>query len=87
MPSELTLLTRMRGEYAEMPGLRLTVDQACRLFQLDKATCLLLLDQLIAEGTLSQRDNGMYCSIPSVWRRPVRADLSSVPPATIRRRA
>jgi hypothetical protein len=87
MPFELALLMRIRGEYAEMPGLRLTVDQACRLFQLDKVTCLLLLDQLVAEGALSRRDDGMYCSIPSVRRRPVRADLSSVRPATARRRA
>ncbi len=87
MPSELALLTRIRGEYAEMPGLRLTVDQACRLFQLDKATCLLLLNQLIAEGVLSRRDDGMYCCIPSMRRRPVRADLSSVPSALARRPA
>ena len=87
MASELALLTRMRGEYAEMPGLRLTMAQACRLFQLDTATCLLLLNQLIAEGALSRRDDGVYCSIPAVRPRPVRADLSSVPPATTRRRA
>lgn len=87
MPDELALLARIRGEYAEMPGLRLTLDQACRLFQIDKPTCLLLFNQLIAEGALSRRDDGMYAGIPAVRLRPAKADLSSVPPATTRRKA
>jgi hypothetical protein len=34
-----SLVARIRGEYREMPGLRLTFAQACRLWQLDAPTC------------------------------------------------
>ena len=37
------ILSRIRGEYMEMPGLRLTRAQAQRLWGLDEQTCLALL--------------------------------------------
>ena len=43
---------RVRGEYREMPGLRLTVAQAARLFNLDHAQCGQLLDTLVTDGAL-----------------------------------
>ena len=43
---------RVRGEYQEMPGLRLTIAQASRLFGLDLARCTLVLDALVEEGAL-----------------------------------
>ena len=36
------LVQRVRGEFREMPGLRLTFAQACRLWQIDTATCRLV---------------------------------------------
>jgi hypothetical protein len=66
MPSEQVLLARMRGEYREMPGLRLTVPQACKLWQLDRDRCLGLLEQLVTEGTLHRRSDGAYCGFPAV---------------------
>jgi hypothetical protein len=48
----LPLLTRIRGEYQEMPGLNLTFRQACRLWQLEPTTCESLLKQLVADGFL-----------------------------------
>lgn len=46
------LLTRIRGEFLEMPGLRLTLQQAQRLWGLDRNTCVCLLDTLIDSGFL-----------------------------------
>lgn len=53
------LLTRIRGEFREMPGLRLTRTQARRFFQLDQADCDRLLENLVREGFL-RSVNGTY---------------------------
>jgi hypothetical protein len=87
MPSDAALLARIRGEYREMPGLRLTIAQACRLFQLDMPTCVPLLEQLAAEGTLARQVDGTYCARSAMRPRPARAALSNATYATTRRRA
>ena len=46
------LLHRVHGEYMEMPGLRLTLAQACRLWNVDQATSLDVLNQLVDEQFL-----------------------------------
>ena len=51
-----TLHARVRGEYREMPGLRLTLPQAARLFNLEPARCEQVLDALVTDGAL--RTNG-----------------------------
>ena len=61
------LVARVRSEYAEMPGLRITLAQACRLWQLDVSMCEMLLDQLVREGFLHQTNSGFY--IASVTTR------------------
>jgi len=53
------ILVRIRGEFLEMPGLRLTVDQARRLWALDPLTCSSLLEALVDAKFLVQR-NGRY---------------------------
>jgi hypothetical protein len=50
------LLTRIRGEFREMPGLRLTLPQARRLLGLDMVTCSAALAVLQAAGVLTRRD-------------------------------
>jgi hypothetical protein len=55
--------TRIRGEYLEMPGLRLTFKQACRLWQLDPTTCETVLERLIAEGFLRRKENGTFIAV------------------------
>ena len=55
-----SLVARVRGEYFEMPGLRVTFAQACRLWQVDASTCEMLLDQLVREGFLCKTDNGQF---------------------------
>lgn len=43
---------RIRAEYQEMPGMRLTVAQAARLFNLDPIRCARALEALVLEGSL-----------------------------------
>lgn len=58
--AEDTLVTRVRGEYREMPGMRLTVDQAMRLWMLDRETCSDVLSSLVAARFLELDRNGRY---------------------------
>jgi hypothetical protein len=46
------LLDRIRGEFLEMPDLKLTTAQGCRLWNLAEALCRDALDLLRAEGFL-----------------------------------
>ena len=43
---------RIRAEYQELPGLRLTLSQAARLFNLELACCARVLDGLVKNGAL-----------------------------------
>ena len=54
------MLKRIRGEYLEMPGLRLTRPQAQRLWGLDERTCAQLLDSLTEAKFLLRKDDGTY---------------------------
>ena len=54
------MLRRIRGEYLEMPGLRLTRRQAQRLWGLDEHTCAQLLDSLTEARFLHRKDDGTY---------------------------
>ncbi|HEX8027626.1 MAG TPA: hypothetical protein VF491_04145 [Vicinamibacterales bacterium] len=58
--AEEALLRRIRGEYREMPGMRLTIDQAMRLFMLDRRTCAGVLDSLVHAQYLEQDRSGRY---------------------------
>ncbi len=49
------LVARVRAEFLEMPGLKLTVDQAMRLWSLAPATCAAVLDALAATHFLTRR--------------------------------
>ena len=54
------LLHRVRSEFLEMPGLRLTPDQAARLWSLDRPTSDHILEGLATAGFLSRSRNGAY---------------------------
>ena len=54
------LLKRIRGEFLEMPGLRLTSAQASRLWGLDAATCQRLLRTLVDSRFLTRTSDGRY---------------------------
>jgi hypothetical protein len=54
------MLRRISGEYLEMPGLRLTCEQAQRLWGLDHDTCSELLAELVASCFLARSADGRY---------------------------
>ena len=68
-PPRESLIARVRGEYFEMPGLRLTFAQACRLWQVDVSTCETLLDQLVREGFLCKTNDGFFIAAATTRRR------------------
>jgi hypothetical protein len=49
---EDALLRRVRGEYREMPGMRLTIEQAMRLWNIDRQACAALFNSLVASHFL-----------------------------------
>ena len=54
------LMRRVRGEFGEMPGMRLTLDQACRLWTLDHDRCAAVLERLVAGRFLEVDGTGRY---------------------------
>ena len=54
------LLHRVRSEFLEMPGLRLTSAQASRLWSLDHRTSERILDGLTTAGFLLRAKDGRY---------------------------
>jgi|SoiMethySBSTD1v2_1073268.scaffolds.fasta_scaffold01155_6 DNA-binding IclR family transcriptional regulator len=59
-PSIEQLFPRARGEFLEMPGLRLTPQQAARLWAVDPAMSERLLDALAQAGFLNRNSAGAY---------------------------
>ena len=57
------ILQRIRGEYREMPGLRLSLTQACRLLGLERSACEAYLNALMDEGFLVCGRNGAYARL------------------------
>jgi hypothetical protein len=60
-----------------MPGLKLTFSQACRLWQLDGATCESVLRLLVAEGSLACTTDGAFVALPKPGV-PLKAHLAPV---------
>lgn len=54
---------RIRAEYRESPGLKLTKRQAQRLWGIDCETCDRLLAQMVATRFLRRRADGTYVRV------------------------
>jgi len=54
------LTRRVVSEYTQMPGLRLTVAQARRLFGVGQPACERLLERLVDAGFLARTRGGLY---------------------------
>ena len=67
------LLVRIRAEFTEMPGLKLTPVQACRLWAADEPTCQAALQALEAEGFLVRTPSGAFIALPRPNGRTARA--------------
>jgi hypothetical protein len=59
-PDAQALETRVRGEFLEMPDLRLAPAQAARLWAVDREACERVLSQLVASGFLWQTRAGLF---------------------------
>lgn len=55
-----SLLSTVKREFDEMPGLALTAEQARRLWSLEPRVCSVVLSQLVETGYLCQTDDGQY---------------------------
>ena len=62
------LVERILGEYREMPGLALSLEQARRLWACDDLTCRTAINILIARGALHWSRDGRLVSGAAVAR-------------------
>ena len=53
------LLARVHCEYADMPGLQLTLAQGARLWNIDRDTCAQVLETLV-EASYLRKIDGCY---------------------------
>jgi hypothetical protein len=60
MAYDTPIVVRVRGEFLEMPGLRLTLPQACRFLQLEAPVCTAVLDHLVRTGFLERTAEGTF---------------------------
>lgn len=64
-------ITRIQMEYLEMPGLKLTTQQACRLFDLPSDLCDSALEALVGQQFLSRTRDGAFLRRAPLVRRAV----------------
>jgi hypothetical protein len=69
------VLRRVKGEFLEMPGLRLTEPQARRLWGLDAASCGALLRTLVEAKFLFRTRDGAFMRVE--YAAPVMAAVRS----------
>lgn len=59
-PSDVPAAARVRAEFAALPGLALTAEQARLVFELDRERCDSILGALVAEGFLARTPQGAF---------------------------
>ena len=57
------MLVRLRAEFLEMPGMRLTSEQVQRFCGIEPRLCQLLLDQLVKTQFLCLKSRGQYARL------------------------
>ena len=73
------LVSRVRGEFLEMPGLALTAEQVQRFCGIEPAMCRLVLDMLLQEQFLRvTRDGRVTRWTSGALRRPAKAQLRAI---------
>lgn len=74
------VLERIRAEYLEMPGMKLTLAQAQRLCGIEWSVCQMVFDALVEANFLCCKLDGTYVRLTEgdIPRpRPAKADLRS----------
>jgi hypothetical protein len=72
---------RIRAEFLEMPGMRLTPEQVERLSGVDRAVCKCVLDDLVRAKFLGLLPNGSYGRLSDTCKtesRRLHADRQAV---------
>ena len=59
--TDRSLCAQICAEYLEMPGMRLSVPQAARLFNVEPTRCARLLKALVADGALWTDGHEFFC--------------------------
>jgi hypothetical protein len=62
-PSTDDLLRRLKAEFLEMPGLKLTMAQAQRLWALDSTSCSMVLETLVTVNFLWRTRDGAFMRV------------------------
>ncbi len=57
------IVSRVKGEFLEMPGLRLTEVQARRLWALEPSLCTAVLSELVDNGFLLRTRDGAFVRV------------------------
>jgi hypothetical protein len=74
-----TVIERLRAEFMEMPGLRLTGKPVQRLCGVEPSVCDVVLAALVDERFLCAKSDGIYVRVSDGnllrRRRPAKADL------------
>ena len=81
MPSLDTLTDRIRAEFGDLPGLKVTFAQACRLWHADEAKCLAALEALVEEGFLRRSASGAFIALPKPQGKAMKAALMETSPS------
>jgi hypothetical protein len=70
-------LDRLRAEFLEMPGLRLTSSQIQRLCGIDQMMCTTVLDRLVDVNFLCAKTDGTYARLTdgAIHQRVAKAGL------------
>jgi hypothetical protein len=71
LPTIDDVLSRVQGEFLEMPGLRLTEAQARRLWGMETELCAALLGELVAADFLFRTRDGAFMRVEHA--RPVKS--------------
>ena len=79
--ADVRLLCKIWNEYVEMPGLRLTREQAQRLWALDARTCTALLESVVELKFLVRGPDGQYARLKgNEMAQPLRMAKAEVSP-------
>jgi hypothetical protein len=75
-------LERLRAEFIEMPGLRLTMDQVHRLCGVERVMCSEVLAALVQEHFLCVKPDGSYARV-SDGRVPLKTAKAVLPARSV----
>jgi hypothetical protein len=80
------MLNRLRAEFMEMPGMRLTLEQVRRLCGVERGLCQTMLDSLVGAHFLCVTADGQYARVTDGEMCPARRTRNSDPTRVLKHR-